>query len=83
MDCNMPVMDGFKATSAIRTYLSSCVPNGYTNPRQPLIAALTAYTTESFEELSQQAGMDRFLTKPLNVEKLKEVMLEAGIKIEE
>jgi CheY-like chemotaxis protein len=77
MDCNMPVMDGFKATQAIRNYLSS------SNTRQPLIAALTAYTTESFEEMSQQAGMDRFLTKPLNVDKLREVMIEAGIKIDE
>jgi len=77
MDCNMPVMDGFKATKAIRNYLSS------SNTRQPLIAALTAYTTESFEEMSQQAGMDRFLTKPLNVDKLREVMIEAGIKIDE
>ena len=74
----MPVMDGFKATKAIRNYLSS---KG--DVSQPLIAALTAYTTESFEEMSQQAGMDRFLTKPLNVEKLKEVMIEAGIKVEE
>ena len=76
----MPVMDGFKATSAIRNYLSSSDLNNF---RQPLIAALTAYTTESFEEMSQLAGMDRFLTKPLNVDKLKEVMLEAGIKFEE
>jgi CheY-like chemotaxis protein len=33
--------------------------------------------------MCQEAGMDRFLTKPLNIEKLKEVMLEAGIKFEE
>lgn len=73
----MPVMDGFKATKAIHNYLSS------SNTRQPLIAALTEYTTESFEEMSQQAGMDRFLTKPLNVDKLREVMIEAGIKVDE
>jgi CheY-like chemotaxis protein len=40
---------------------------------------LTAYTTEQFEERSALAGMDRFLTKPLNINKLKEVLLEAGI----
>jgi CheY-like chemotaxis protein len=61
MDCNMPVMDGFKASKEIRRYLSEVGGN----VRQPLIAALTAYTTENFEELSQLAGMERFLTKPL------------------
>jgi hypothetical protein len=40
---------------------------------------LTAYTTERFEERSTEAGMDSFLTKPLNINKLKEVMQDAGI----
>ena len=77
MDCNMPVMDGFKATQEIRRYLSAAPGN----IRQPLIAALTAYTTESFEESSLMAGMNRFLTKPLSIDKLKEVMIEAGLPV--
>ena len=37
MDCNMPVMDGFEATIVIRRMEL---------PRQPFIAAVTAYTTK-------------------------------------
>ena len=44
MDCNMPVMDGFQATKELISFLG--------NTQKPLIAALTAYTTESFEEKS-------------------------------
>jgi CheY-like chemotaxis protein len=48
LDLHMPVMDGFKASKEIRRYLTEVCGN----VRQPLIAALTAYTTENFEELS-------------------------------
>jgi len=60
MDCNMPVMDGFQATQAIREMFK-------TNQKiQPCIVALTAYNTKKFEEKCFEAGMDRFLTKPLD-----------------
>ena len=46
MDCNMPIMDGFQSTKAIREFCDTHQIN------QPLISALTAYTNEQFEERS-------------------------------
>ena len=68
----MPVMDGFQATREILKLLHDA-------SIKPLIAALTAYTTESFEEMSAEAGMSAFLTKPVQMNKLSEVMLMAGV----
>ncbi len=54
MDCQMPVMDGFNATRAIRD-------NDCSTP----IVALTANATEVDKDLCLDAGMDDFLTKPI------------------
>ena len=45
MDCNMPVMDGFKASNEIKKLDTIYDFNSY-------IVALTAYTTENFKEKS-------------------------------
>ena len=55
MDCHMPVLDGFEATRLIRAQQNS-IP----------IIALTANHTEDDKQLCLNAGMDNFLTKPLN-----------------
>jgi two-component system, sensor histidine kinase and response regulator len=68
MDCNMPVMDGFEATRRIL----EMSPNAK-------IVALTAYSTEDFRSKCQEAGMIEFLTKPLNEEKLSQLLLEVGL----
>ena len=57
----MPVMDGFQATIEIRKIYRR---------EQIHIAALTAYASESFEKRCQEAGMDTFLTKPVNEERI-------------
>ncbi|TNV83761.1 hypothetical protein FGO68_gene16545 [Halteria grandinella] len=59
MDCNMPVMDGLQATGLIKKI----------SP-QIFIAALTAYTTDGFEQKCFQAGMDVYLTKPISRDRL-------------
>jgi len=65
MDCNMPEMDGYDATRAIRSQkLSGCrsdVP----------IVAFTANVMSGDERLCREAGMDDYLSKPVNVEVLK------------
>jgi CheY-like chemotaxis protein len=71
MDCNMPVMDGFEATRSIRNVLKDTA-----QAKQPVIAALTAYRAEEFEQKCYESGMDRFLTKPIDFGKLKELLLE-------
>lgn len=57
MDCYMPVMDGFEATSRIRQLQTGEV-------RIPIIA-LTAAVLEEERAHCYAAGMDDFLTKPV------------------
>ncbi|MGO1251688.1 response regulator [Psychrobacter sp.] len=68
MDCRMPVMDGLQATRTIRGY-GDDIP----------IVALTANNSEQDREACIQAGMDEFLSKPINKNKLK-VVLQKVIK---
>jgi len=65
MDCQMPVMDGFAATRAIREY------EGF-EKRTPIIA-ITANAMTSAKEECISAGMDEYITKPIEENKLKEI----------
>ncbi|MEZ9822967.1 response regulator [Shewanella sp. 10N.286.45.A1] len=60
MDCRMPVVDGFEATSLLRE-------KGYTKP----IIALTASTTSVETEQCFQCGMDEIINKPYQQEDIK------------
>ncbi len=57
MDCQMPEMDGFEATRAIR--------RGETADHAIPILALTANAFSGDEKRCREAGMNEFLTKPL------------------
>lgn len=73
MDIHMPLMDGLEATRRIRQ-----LPGG----QAPFITALTAYSLPGDRELSRQAGMDDYLTKPCRLEILAGVLRKAiGRKI--
>jgi len=67
MDCQMPVMDGFDATRAIRLLEES------TGRHLPIIA-MTAGTITSDRDECFVSGMDDFITKPVNLEKLQKVL---------
>jgi CheY-like chemotaxis protein len=67
MDCNMPIMNGFEATSQIRK--NELIEN--TSPIT--IIGCTAYVTESANTESTNCGMDNLINKPLNRMKLKEL----------
>ena len=62
MDIQMPIMDGFESTRAIRQ-----LGGGY----QVLpIVAMTAHALSGDDEKSFDAGMNAHVTKPINVKKL-------------
>ena len=71
MDCNMPVMDGLQATTEIRKAEDKACGE---HCERMFIAALTAYSTESFKFKCAEAGMDEYLTKPVDIEDLKTVI---------
>ncbi|MBE9610282.1 ATP-binding protein [Chitinilyticum piscinae] len=65
MDCQMPVMDGLEATRRLRQQ-----PQTATLP----IIALTANALQESEQACLDAGMDDFLTKPINFDLLRQVL---------
>lgn len=66
MDCQMPVMDGFEATRQIRT---GSGPN-----RNVPIIALTANAFAEDEVACRQAGMNGFVSKPINSVRLTQAI---------
>jgi CheY-like chemotaxis protein len=64
MDINMPKMDGFSATSAIRT-----LEDEGAMLRTPIIG-VTAHSSEADREACLEAGMDDYLPKPINPDRL-------------
>jgi two-component system sensor histidine kinase/response regulator len=71
MDLQMPVMDGFTATRRIRD------AEGW-RARTPIIA-LTANAMTGQLERCLAAGMDGYLTKPLDVARLRDTLEELGL----
>jgi signal transduction histidine kinase/CheY-like chemotaxis protein len=66
MDCQMPDMDGFAATQAIRELEARGV---LAPPRLPIIA-LTAHALAGDRERCTDAGMDGYVSKPFTLESL-------------
>ncbi|RIW14652.1 hybrid sensor histidine kinase/response regulator [Algoriphagus lacus] len=71
MDLQMPEMDGYEATEAIR---SGQVGQAHT--KIPIIA-VTADTTEKSKIRAMSIGMDDYMTKPVDAEQLLEKVLKA------
>jgi len=74
MDFHMPVMDGFEATKNIRSlekYLGFSVP----------IIGLTGDDVSNNPQLqaqAKQAGMNKVLTKPINLDVLSTLLKDLG-----
>ena len=64
MDCQMPVMDGLEATRVLRRTLQP----------SPIIVALTAHAQPEQQAECEAAGMDDFLTKPIELARLVTVL---------
>jgi CheY-like chemotaxis protein len=62
---NMPVMDGLTAAREMRR-------QGYVMP----IVALTAASSGAPRDQAHAAGCDHYLSKPLNIDRLREIVSE-------
>src|SRR5262249_29791387 len=67
MDCQMPDMDGYEATTAIRAQEAS------RGTHVPIIA-MTAAAMANDRERCLQAGMDDYVRKPVNAAVLQEMV---------
>ena len=65
MDIKMPVMDGYKATEEIRKF----------NTEVPIIAQ-TAFAMIGEDALAFEKGCNEYITKPIRLSKLKEMILK-------
>mgnify|MGYP000002891105 CR=1 FL=1 len=65
MDCQMPKLDGYETTKLIRS------DSVYHSHRFTPIIALTAHAMEGDEEKCLTAGMNSYIAKPINSERLK------------
>ena len=70
MDCQMPVLDGYGATQALRER-----ERREKRPRTPVLA-LSANAFEKDAELAYAAGMDDYLAKPYTREDLRRLLAE-------
>ena len=69
MDCHMPILDGYESARKIRDAERKSNPS-----RRAHIIALTANTLPGERETALEAGMDDFLSKPLSLPLLAEVV---------
>jgi len=65
MDISMPGLDGLGATRKIREHPTL---------RPVPVIAVTAFTTEGFQRAAYDAGMEGYLTKPIDFERLNDLI---------
>jgi PAS domain S-box-containing protein len=71
MDVQMPEMDGFEATKAIRERWKNGLPH---------IIAVTAHALEGDRKRCIEAGMDDYISKPVRLGDLTRVLVECSLQ---
>ncbi len=66
MDCEMPLMDGFEATTQIRK-------NEHQNRHIPIIA-MTAHSSPEDRQQCLNAGMNDYISKPFKIDELQAIL---------
>lgn len=74
MDVQMPVLDGFQATTKIREMEKQRDPSRGKRFRFMPVVAMTAHAMSGDAERIMAAGMDAYISKPLNAKKLQELL---------
>lgn len=69
MDCNMPIMDGYEATTLIRQ-----MPL----PKQPYIIAMTANAMEGDKDKCFEVGMNDYMSKPIDFDNVISHLLKSN-----
>jgi signal transduction histidine kinase/CheY-like chemotaxis protein len=75
MDVQMPVMDGLEATRRIRS-------NEQGTAMHLKIVAITANALDGDREKCIEAGMDDYLTKPIHISELREILKYTGKNVD-
>ncbi len=73
MDVQMPEMDGLETTRAIHKDVST--------KQRPRIIAMTANAMQGDREECLAAGMDDYLTKPIQVKAMQDALERAGLEV--
>ncbi len=72
MDCQMPVMDGYQTTERIREWEAE--------EKHTVIIAMTANAMEGDREKCIQAGMDEYISKPIDFDRLFELIRKYALQ---
>ncbi|MCX7954924.1 MAG: response regulator [Bacteroidales bacterium] len=68
MDLDMPELNGLETIKYIKQH-----PQEFLSPNVSIVA-LTAYTTQSIENKCKEVGVKYFINKPINFEKIREIL---------
>jgi CheY-like chemotaxis protein len=75
MDVQMPVMDGLEATRRIRSKEQGTAMH-------LKIVAITANALDGDRDKCIEAGMDDYLTKPIHISELREILKYTGKNVD-
>ena len=70
MDCNMPILDGYCATSAIKKFYKEELKMN----DAPLIVGATGHTELEYMRKAKNSGMDCVLSKPISKDDLQTIL---------